>query len=112
MAELDTPRVLTLLNRILEQELAGVIRYTHYSLLVYGYNRIPYGQKTETAQTGVLWRPQVPFMFSSWPVDSKSLHQAPKWLNKSSSPRKPAKRKTSAPRWVLAMVRSFQPKVI
>ena len=22
-------------------ELAGVIRYTHYSLLVYGYNRIP-----------------------------------------------------------------------
>jgi bacterioferritin len=41
MAELDTPRVLTLLNRILEQELAGVIRYTHYSLLVYGYNRIP-----------------------------------------------------------------------
>jgi hypothetical protein len=29
-----------------------------------------YGQKTETAQTGVLWRPQVPFMFSSWPVDS------------------------------------------
>jgi bacterioferritin len=41
MAELDTPRVLTLLNRILEQELAGVTRYTHYSLLVYGYNRIP-----------------------------------------------------------------------
>jgi bacterioferritin len=41
MAELDTPRVLTLLNRILEQELAGVIRYTHYSLLVYGYNPIP-----------------------------------------------------------------------
>ena len=41
MAELDSPRVLTLLNRILEQELAGVVRYTHYSLLVYGYNRIP-----------------------------------------------------------------------
>ena len=41
MAELDTPRVLTLLNRILEQELAGVVRYTHYSLLVYGFHRIP-----------------------------------------------------------------------
>ena len=41
MAELDTPRVLSLLNRILELELAGVVRYTHYSLLVYGYNRIP-----------------------------------------------------------------------
>src|SRR5260370_16947856 len=41
MTELDTPRVLTVLNSIMEQELAGVIRYTHYSLLVYGYNRIP-----------------------------------------------------------------------
>lgn len=32
---------LTLLNQILEQELAGVIRYTHYSLLVFGFGRIP-----------------------------------------------------------------------
>ncbi len=30
-----------LLNRIMELELAGVVRYTHYSLMVYGYNRIP-----------------------------------------------------------------------
>ncbi|WP_094555398.1 bacterioferritin [Synechococcus sp. 1G10] len=29
------------LNRILELELAGVVKYTHYSLMVYGYNRIP-----------------------------------------------------------------------
>ena len=29
------------LNRILELELAGVVRYTHYALMVYGYNRIP-----------------------------------------------------------------------
>jgi bacterioferritin len=29
------------LNRILEQELAGVVRYTHYSLLVFEFNRIP-----------------------------------------------------------------------
>src|SRR5208283_2473048 len=29
------------LNRIMEAELAGVVRYTHYSLMVYGYNRIP-----------------------------------------------------------------------
>ena len=29
------------LNRIMELELAGVVRYTHYSLMVYGYNRIP-----------------------------------------------------------------------
>ena len=29
------------LNRILEQELAGVVRYTHYSFLVFGFGRIP-----------------------------------------------------------------------
>jgi bacterioferritin len=41
MAELDKERVVYLLNRILESELAGVIRYTHYSFLVFGHNRIP-----------------------------------------------------------------------
>ncbi len=29
------------LNRIMEMELAGVVRYTHYGLMVYGYGRIP-----------------------------------------------------------------------
>ena len=29
------------INRILELELAGVVKYTHYALMVYGYNRIP-----------------------------------------------------------------------
>ena len=29
------------LNRIMEHELAGVVKYTHYALMVYGYNRIP-----------------------------------------------------------------------
>jgi bacterioferritin len=41
MDELNKDRVVDLLNRILEAELAGVVRYTHYSLLVFGYNRIP-----------------------------------------------------------------------
>lgn len=36
----DNPVVLAL-NTILEFELAGVVRYTHYSLMVFGYNRIP-----------------------------------------------------------------------
>jgi len=31
----------TILNQILEEELAGVVRYTHYSLLVFGFGRIP-----------------------------------------------------------------------
>jgi bacterioferritin len=38
---LDTNSAVKLLNRIMEMELAGVVRYTHYSLMVYGYTRIP-----------------------------------------------------------------------
>ena len=41
MAELDKQKAVELLNRILEAELAGVVRYTHYSFLVFGHNRIP-----------------------------------------------------------------------
>jgi bacterioferritin len=41
MTDIDKERVVALLNRILEQELAGVVRYTHYSFLVFGYGRIP-----------------------------------------------------------------------
>ena len=38
---MDKQKVLTTLNRIMELERAGVVRYTHYALMVYGYNRIP-----------------------------------------------------------------------
>jgi len=43
MAEQDFDRttVVKLLNEILETELAGVVRYTHYSLMIFGHNRIP-----------------------------------------------------------------------
>ena len=41
MPNLDTDKVIGTLNRILEQELAGVVRYTHYSFMVYGFGRIP-----------------------------------------------------------------------
>jgi bacterioferritin len=37
----DTAAAMKLLNQILEAELAGVVRYTHYSLMVFGHNRIP-----------------------------------------------------------------------
>ncbi len=33
--------VIDTLNRILESELAGAMKYTHYSFMVFGYNRIP-----------------------------------------------------------------------
>jgi bacterioferritin len=37
----DKLTAIDILNRILELELAGVVRYTHYSLMIFGYNRIP-----------------------------------------------------------------------
>ena len=41
MSGIDKDRVVTVLNRLLEAELAGVVRYTHYSFLVFGFGRIP-----------------------------------------------------------------------
>ena len=39
--KIDTPKVIGCLNTILELELAGVVRYLHYSLMVFGHARIP-----------------------------------------------------------------------
>ncbi|CDH47762.1 ferritin-like domain-containing protein [Candidatus Contendibacter odensensis] len=41
LQDTDKTAAISVLNRILELELAGVVRYTHYALMVYGYNRIP-----------------------------------------------------------------------
>ncbi|MEM9926411.1 MAG: ferritin-like domain-containing protein [Cyanobacteria bacterium P01_D01_bin.50] len=41
MQELDSKKTIDLLNAIMEFELAGVVRYTHYSLMVTGPYRIP-----------------------------------------------------------------------
>lgn len=38
---IDTAAVIEKLNKVLELELAGVVRYTHYSFMVYGFGRIP-----------------------------------------------------------------------
>lgn len=37
----DEPEVIEAFNRILEAELSGVVRYTHYSLMITGPHRIP-----------------------------------------------------------------------
>ena len=58
-AEINKDAVIGTLNRILELELAGVLRYTHYSLMIFGHNRIPVvswmrAQATEGLAHGVL----------------------------------------------------------
>lgn len=40
-ANFDHAKVVGCLSRILEAELAGVVRYTHYSFMIFGYHRIP-----------------------------------------------------------------------
>jgi bacterioferritin len=40
-AGFETAKVFEVLNRILESELAGVVRYTHSSFMVSGPNRLP-----------------------------------------------------------------------
>ena len=41
MKNFDQQKAIKILNKIMELELSGVVRYTHYSLMIYGYNRIP-----------------------------------------------------------------------
>jgi len=55
MEELDMGDLHQVLNSIIEYELAGVVRYTHYALMVRGPNRIPIvdffkAQATESLQ--------------------------------------------------------------
>ncbi len=41
MRELNAESTVAILDRILQHELAGVVRYTHYALMITGPNRIP-----------------------------------------------------------------------
>src|SRR6266568_3852173 len=41
MKDQTMAKAIETLNKILEMELAGTIHYTHYSFMVFGYNRIP-----------------------------------------------------------------------
>ncbi len=40
MNEQKKQNAIDIFNKIMEIELAGVVRYTHYSLIVFGYTRI------------------------------------------------------------------------
>ena len=54
MEKLDTEKTVKILNTILEQELAGVVRYTHYALMVTGPNRLPIVEFMKAQASGVL----------------------------------------------------------
>ena len=54
MNDLNVEQTCSILNEIMEYELAGVVRYTHYSLMVTGPYRIPIVQFSQRASGGVL----------------------------------------------------------
>lgn len=58
MKELDQKKTTELLNAIMECELSGVVRYTHYSLMVTGPNRIPIVQFFQAQATESLLHAQ------------------------------------------------------
>src|SRR5882762_8694234 len=41
LSSAETTKVVATLNHILELELAGLVRYLHYSFMIFGHNRIP-----------------------------------------------------------------------
>lgn len=41
MPSVNKSKVIEVLNQVMEYELAGVVRYTHYALMVNGFHRIP-----------------------------------------------------------------------
>jgi len=41
LGKAETARAVEILKRILELELAGLVRYLHYSFMIFGHNRIP-----------------------------------------------------------------------
>jgi bacterioferritin len=41
LGKAETTKVVEILKHILELELAGLVRYLHYSFMIFGHNRIP-----------------------------------------------------------------------
>jgi bacterioferritin len=55
---IDTKEVNAILNQIMEYEFAGVVRYTHYSLMVVGPHRLPIVQFLQEQATESLQHAQ------------------------------------------------------
>ena len=71
MPGMDKKKVVDLLNQIMEMELAGVVRYTHYSFMVYGYGRIPIVSWLRSQANESLLHAQEAGELITQPLDSK-----------------------------------------
>ena len=71
--QLDKPAAVALLNEILETELAGVVRYTHYALMIFGHSRIPIVSWLHALKRPPAWAMQT--RPASWSHTSVSIHR-------------------------------------
>ena len=77
MRALDREKTNALLNTIMEYELAGVVRYTHYSLMVTGPHRLPIVQFFQQQATESLLHAQQVGEILTGLVGDPSLNFAP-----------------------------------
>lgn len=77
ISELNVERTQELLNTIIEFELAGVVRYTHYSLMVFGPNRLPIVEFLKAQATESLLHAQTAGEILTGLGGHPSLHVAP-----------------------------------
>ena len=63
---MDKTAVQQTTHRILEFELAGVVRYTHYAQMVYGYNPIPIVERPQAQATASLGHARQAGELATW----------------------------------------------
>jgi bacterioferritin len=72
---------LTILNELFELEMAGIVRYLHYSFMIMGYNRIPIqkwfrDQANESMLHTILIGEKITSLGGHPPVVSAGVHEA------------------------------------
>ena len=77
---MDTQKVIDKLCEIFDLELSGVIRYTHYSLMIFGYNRLPLieffkSQASESLAHANLAGEHITGLEGHPPLNIKDLHE-------------------------------------
>ena len=78
--KIDEAKAIEILSVIYNLELNGVIRYTHYSLMIFGYNRLPLvdffrGQATESLRHAEMAGEHITGLDGHPPLNTESIHE-------------------------------------
>tara|TARA_B100000614_G_C14557767_1_gene496120 strand:- start:1825 stop:2268 length:444 start_codon:yes stop_codon:yes gene_type:complete len=77
---MDKKQIINVLSKIFDLELSGVIRYTHYSLMIFGPNRLPLieffkGQATESLDHATLAGEHITGLGGHPPLNIKDIKE-------------------------------------